>query len=311
MNTPQTAILPEAGQYAAFIVLNVDMTGAACQCVIQQARHFPALLDELSRQHPAAGLSGAVAFGAAFWERISPASKPAQLRSFASLDGPVHHAPVTGGDVFVHLHSGRVDLNFLALQHFYQALAGQVTVLDEVHGFRYLDTRDLTGFIDGTENPRGADRAPVALIGAEDPLFAGGSYVLTQRYVHHLAHWRGLDVHDQESVIGRTKTDSRELDENEKPATAHISRVVIEEQGEEPEIVRHSMPYGRAAGDCGLFFLAYSHDLGIFDRMLARMYGLADDGLADHLLDYTQAQSGAYFFAPALALLRALPDHEC
>jgi len=311
MNTPQTAILPEAGQYAAFIIFNVDMTRRACQHVIQQARRFPALLEALACQHPAAGLRGTVAFGAAFWERISPDSKPAQLCAFKALDGPVHHAPATGGDVFVHLHSARTDLNFLLLQRFYQALAKDVSVLDEVHGFRYLDSRDLTGFIDGTENPRGEDRAPVALIGAEDPRFAGGSYVLTQRYVHHLEQWCGLPVHDQERVIGRTREDSRELEGADKPATAHISRVVIEAQGEELEIVRHSMPYGRVAGDSGLFFLAYSHELTIFDRMLARMYGLTDDGLADHLLDYTRPQSGAYFFAPSLALLQALPEHDC
>ena len=310
METPQSAILTEAGRYAAFIILNVDASATACQCVIQKSRGFPALLDELSHQHPDAGLVGTVAFGAHFWERISLQAKPIQLRAFTALDGPVHHAPASGGDVFIHVHSERVDLNFLTLQNFYRGLAGQVAVLDEVYGFQYLDSRDLTGFIDGTENPQGKARSPVALIGAEDPDFAGGSYVLTQRYVHHLEQWGWLDVHDQERVIGRTKADSRELDEAEKPASAHISRVVIEEQGEELEIVRHSMPYGRVSGDSGLFFLAYSRDLTVFDRMLARIYGTADDGLADHLLDYTSPQSGAYFFAPALELLEELPNHS-
>ncbi len=170
--------------------------------------------------------------------------------------------------------------------------------------FRYLDTRDLTGFIDGTENPKGKARAEVALIGSEDAPFAGGSYVFTQRYIHDLTKWAALPLDEQEKVVGRRKRDSKELSDRAKPATAHIARTVIEENGEELKIVRHSFPYGTVS-EAGLFFIAYTRTLDIPEKMLARMMGTADDGLSDHLMDFSRAVSGANFFAPSLTVLRA------
>ena len=177
--------------------------------------------------------------------------------------------------------------------------------MDEVQGFRYLDSRDLTGFIDGTENPKGKERTSVALIGSEDPTFSGGSYVFTQRYVHNLQKWGTLPQKEQEKVIGRRKPGSEELSDQAKPPTAHISRVVIEEDGEELEIVRHSFPYGTVS-EHGLFFIVYTKDLDIPERMLSRMMGTSDDGLHDHLIDYTRAVSGAHFFAPSLHVPKSL-----
>ena len=199
----------------------------------------------------------------------------------------------------------RRDLCFELGFEIRQQLGGSVEVLDEVEGFRYLDSRDLTGFIDGTENPKGRRRARVALIGNEDPRFTGGSFVFTQRYVHDLARWNQLSRRDQEKVIGRSKRDSVELGERAKPPTAHISRVVIEENGEELEIVRHSLPYGTPS-ECGLFFIAYNRNLDTLEKMLARMLGTTGDGHHDRLLDFTRAVSGATFFAPSLGLLRGL-----
>ncbi len=306
MSMPQSAILPEAGNHASFFIL--DVTGKDPEATNEVARiaaGLQAQVEALGRDDPAAGLVAAVAFGADFWERLHPADKPPGLVPFTEIRG-VRTAPATGGDVLVHVHSNRHDLNYEVLRRFYEPLVAQVRVREEVHGFQYLDSRDLTGFIDGTENPKGEARRGVALIGDESPRFAGGSHVLAQRYVHRLDHWRQLPVAVQERIIGRRKADSEELPAREKPATAHISRVVIEEDGEELEIVRHSMPYGKVAGDAGLFFLAYSRDRQIFDRMLARMYGTSGDDLHDHLMDYTEPRSGAYFFAPSLEMLRSL-----
>ncbi|MFQ5488960.1 MAG: Dyp-type peroxidase [Gammaproteobacteria bacterium] len=305
MSTPQSAILPEAGNHASFFILDMARTDAAQQAVGQAAAALPGLLQELGRDDPAAGLVGAVAFGAAFWPLLHPAGSPPGLAPFREIRG-VKSAPASGGDVFVHVHSNRQDLNYEVLRRFYQPLAEYARVLGEVHGFQYLDSRDLTGFIDGTENPKGEARAAVALIGEEAPEFAGGSHVLAQRYVHRLQAWQRLPVPEQEKIIGRSKPDSIELPEEVKPPTAHISRVVIEEQGEELEIVRHSMPYGEVAGEAGLFFLAYSRERAIFDRMLGRIYGVEGDGLYDHLMDYTEPRSGAYFFAPSLEMLHSL-----
>src|SRR2546425_218685 len=198
----------------------------------------------------------------------------------------------------------RPDLNFETARRLMSRLAGAVEVMEEVHGFRYLDTRDLTGFIDGTENPKGKARAEVALIGKEDATFAGGSYVFTQCYVHDLTKWVALPLDEQEKVVGRRKQDSKELSDRAKPATAHIARTVIEENGEELKIVRHSFPYGTVS-EAGLFFIAYTRTPDIPDKKLARMMGTAGDGLSDHLMDFSRAVSGAHFFAPALTGLRA------
>ena len=129
--------------------------------------------------------------------------------------------------------------------------------------------------------------------------------MIVQRYVHDLVRWSTLATGDQEAAVGRTRDDSTELEGDAKPPTAHISRVVIEEDGEELEIVRHSFPYGTTS-ESGLLFIAYCATLSTFDRMLARMYGTSGDGLHDRLMDFTRPVTGAYFFAPSLERLRAL-----
>jgi putative iron-dependent peroxidase len=236
---------------------------------------------------------------------LSPGKRPLRLRPFKAIDANGRRAPNTGGDLLVHSISKRLDLNFELAVRFMGELGDTVEVMDDVTGFRYLDSRDLTGFIDGTENPKGKARAAAALIGAEDRDFAGGSYVFTQRYVHDLKKWAALPLAGQEGAIGRRKRDSKELPDTVRLNTAHISRVVIEEAGEELEIVRHSFPYGTVS-EAGLFFIAYTKDLRIPERMLGRVMGAADDGLHDHLMDFTRAVSGATFFAPSLKVLRAL-----
>jgi putative iron-dependent peroxidase len=207
--------------------------------------------------------------------------------------------------MLLHLATRRAD-ECVELAHRGRAeRRGARTALGEVDRVSNRDSRDLTGFIDGTENPKGRARAAAALIGAEDAPFAGGSFVFTQRYVHDLAAWAALPVREQEGVIGRRKRDSRELSTRNKPPTAHIARTVIEQDGAELEIVRHSFPYGTTS-ECGLFFIAYTRDLGIPELMLRRMLGAAGDGRHDRLLEFTRAVSGASFFAPSLRTLRSL-----
>ena len=275
------------------------------RAVAQTAAQLPALATKVGALDRKAKLVSALSIGPEFWDVISPPKRPAHLRQFTAVAADGRSAPSTGGDLLLHVLSKREDLNVELGMRFTQALGAAVELMDEVHGFRYLDSRDLTGFIDGTENPKGKERAPAALIGREDPAFAGGSYVFTQRYVHDLAKWATLPVAEQEKVVGRRKRDSKELSDAQKPATAHIARTVIEENGEELQIVRHSFPYARA-GEAGLFFIAYTRDLRIPELMLARMMGTAGDGVHDRLMDFSHAVSGAHFFAPALKTLRAL-----
>lgn len=296
----QSAILPQPDVHGRFIVLNIrdlPLDLLKEQLVrLEEGRH------RLISQHPEARLVTSVAFGPELWRRLH-SSSPRELKPLEAIEAKFS-MPATGGDLLLHINAARTDLCFLLAHEFLEPIAAQVEVLEQVAGFRYLDSRDLTGFIDGTENPQGdEDRAEAALVGEEDAAFAGGSYVFAQRYVHHLDKWQRLKVEAQEQVIGRSKLDSVELSDEEKPANAHIARVVIEEDGEELEIVRHGLPYGESGGEMGLFFVAYVRRLSIIDRMLANMFGSAGDGENDRLLNFVTPVGGAYFFAPAQALL--------
>ncbi len=305
MASPQTGILPLASAHALFITLDLVPTPAALQRVRGVLAAIPGLTQELAQAYPDACLSSVVAIGAGVWEEITECVRPTQLVDFKVRTHGQRKAPSTPSDLLLHIRSERCDLNFELARRILEQANGAVMIREEVAGFRYLDARDLTGFVDGTENPEGDERAEVALVGNEDKQFVGGSYVMLQRYVHDLTHWRELIQEQQEQIIGRTKETDEELSEDIKPATAHISRVVIEEEGEELAILRHSLPYGDNR-EAGLMFIAYARHREIFDKMLGRMFDQEGEGIHDHLLDYTRAVTGAYYFAPSRTRLEKL-----
>ncbi len=305
MAQPQVGIVPEPSQNALFLILRVCNPTQDGPAIARVAAQVPSLVAKVGALDRRAKLVCTVSFGPDFWDVVSPGKRPRGFRPFKALDVGRRRAPNTGGDLLLHIISKRHDCNFELAKRIRSQLGDRVAVMDEVHGFRYLDSRDLTGFIDGTENPKGKERAAVALIGDEDREFAGGSFVFTQRYVHDLTKWAAQSTTEQEGAIGRRKRDSKELSDKVKPPTAHISRVVIEEHGEELQIVRHSFPYGTVT-EAGLFFIAYNKTLDTFEKMLSRMMGASGDGLHDHLMDFTRAVSGATFFAPSLKVLKSL-----
>jgi putative iron-dependent peroxidase len=241
-----------------------------------------------------------VGFGRQLWRRLRPDGAPADLADFQPIQGSDGlHAPATQHDIWVWSHGTGEDVELDVARGIAAAFAPVATLAAETPGFVYLDSRDLTGFIDGTENPPVEDAHDVAIVPDGQP-GEGGAHVITMRWVHNLDAFHAQSVPDQEGTIGRTKPDSIELDD--KPDTAHISRVVIEEDGEELEIYRRSVPYGRV-GELGLYFIAFSADPGRFHKMLANMYGTSGDGLHDHLMDFTHAVSGSFYFAPSLDAL--------
>jgi putative iron-dependent peroxidase len=258
----------------------------------------------------AGGFNLVIGFGADLWRRLVPAGDfPVGLRPFDAVEGPDgRRAPATQHDLWVWVHGTGPDLALDAARAVTAALAGIAHLVVDQPCFVYRDSRDLTGFIDGTENPPVEEAPGTALIAAGEP-GEGGALVLTQRWVHDLEKFHGRSVSEQEGTIGRTKPDSIELDDAIKPPTAHIARVVIEEDGEELEIYRRSTPYG-TVGEHGLYFLAFTNDLSRIDRMLARMFGTADDGLYDHLTDFTHAVTGSYYYAPPLEALAALGEER-
>jgi putative iron-dependent peroxidase len=301
----QSGILPEPGASALFLVLRARDRAASARAIAKVAASVPALTDKVAALDRKAKLVSTVSIGAEMWDAVSPAARPQKLHPFRAISAGGRSAPSTGGDVLLHAIAARPDVTVELARRFHASLGDAVEVVEEVHGFRYLDSRDLTGFIDGTENPKGKARAEVALIGREDPAFAAGSYVYTQRYVHDLARWATVPEKEQEGIVGRRKRDSKELSARAKPPTAHIARTVIEENGEELEVVRHSFPYGTVS-EAGLFFICYTRDADIPDRMLGRMMGTDADGIHDRLMEFSRAVSGANFFAPSLEMLRKL-----
>lgn len=299
--TAQTVILPLPSNHARFIVLNLK--NLSIDGLKEQLNALLSTRDRLITQHPDAEIKTSIAFGPQLWSKLHQQS-PEGFKQLSPAHGSFE-MPVVPADVLIHIASARSDLCFAMSQSFFDGIQDQVDVLDERVCFRYLDGRDLTGFIDGTENPQFPDdRGETALLGEDAGIFADGSFVFAQRYVHELEKWKKLKVDAQEHVIGRTKLESIELDDDVKPENSHIARAVIEDdEGEELEILRHSLPYGDGKGEQGLFFIAYTKDLTRIDKMLTRMFGTSGDGIHDRLLHFVTAVDGAYFFAPSEDLL--------
>jgi putative iron-dependent peroxidase len=304
MPTPQPGVLPAGGAHAYFLTFTVA-EGAERTALSKTIRDILPSARALATKAKTARLLCTLGIGSELWGRLSPASRPAGLRLFRAVKANGRVAPATGGDLFLQITSGCHDLNLDLAMGLVRRLQPLATVAEEIHGFQYRDSRDLTGFIDGTENPKGKARAVAALIGEEDRPFAGGSYVAVQRYVHDLERWSRLGDREQEQIIGRTKRGSVELPKNKKPETAHISRVVIERDGAELQILRQSYPWGTVR-EAGLYFAAYTKSLDIFNLMLARMMGATGDGLHDRLMEFSRAVTGATFFVPSLETLSSL-----
>jgi putative iron-dependent peroxidase len=252
----------------------------------------------------AGGINLVVGFGGDAWREVAPSMTPASLAPFAEVTGSDgHRAPATQHDAWMWISGSASDVTFDHARAAAAAVADVAVLAAEQPGFTYHEGRDETGFVDGTANPPVRRAADVALV---PPGEAGeaGSHVLAMRWVHDLDAFHRLSIADQERVIGRSKPESIEMSDDEKPPDAHIARV---ELGDDDEIFRRSVPYG-TVDEHGLYFVAFSADRSRFDRMLARMFG--NDGVRDRLTDFSTPVSGAYYFAPSNTALRALAGPE-
>jgi putative iron-dependent peroxidase len=247
---------------------------------------------------PDADLTCVTGIGSAAWDRLFGAPRPAELHPFGALAGPVHSAPSTPGDLLFHIRAHRADLCFELAQRLMERLEGHVRVADEVYGFRSWDQRDLLGFVDGTENPENEKAADAVVVGDEDPAFAGGSYVIVQKYLHDLKSWDALTVEQQEAAIGRTKLSDIEFPDEDKAPDAHVTLNVIEgPDGEELQIYRLNMPFGRAgAGEFGTYFIGYARTPAVTEQMLDNMFMGTPH---DRILDFSTAVTGTLFFTPS------------
>ena len=257
------------------------------------------------------GLSCVVGFGSDAWDRLFGPPRPAELHEFREIRAGTRQAVSTPGDLLFHIRAKRMDLCFELAMQIMARLGDAVSPLDEVHGFRYFDDRDLLGFVDGTENPRGEAAMDAVLVGEEDPAFARGSYVIVQKYLHDLDGWNALSTEAQERIIGRTKLSDIELNDSVKPTSAHSALTTIVEDGKEIKILRDNMPFGRAAhGEFGTYFIGYSRSPHTIEQMLENMFVGRPPGNYDRLLDFSRAVTGNLFFAPSLTFLEAIGEDQ-
>jgi porphyrinogen peroxidase len=289
---------------AIFLIVTInpgDESGAAVRSLCGD---LAALLRAVGFREPTVNLSCIMGFGSEAWDRLFGEPRPAELHPFREIRAGSRHAVATPGDLLFHIRAQRMDLCFELTSQIMARLGDAVTAVDEVQGFRYFDNRDLLGFVDGTENPAGQEAIEATVIGDEDPDFAGGSYVIVQKYLHDVTAWNALPIEAQERIIGRTKLADIELDEMVKPSWAHSALTTIEEGGKEIKIVRDNMPFGRVGeGEFGTYFIGYSRSPRTIEQMLQNMFVGRPPGNYDRILDFSRAVTGNLFFVPSATFL--------
>jgi putative iron-dependent peroxidase len=304
---PQPVVSPLTAA-AIFLVLTVNPGGE--EAARDLLGDVAALQRSVGFRIPDADLQVVAAIGSHAWDRLFSGPRPAELHPFTELAGPRHCAPATAGDLLFHIRANRMDLCFEFAAQAMARLAGSVTVADEVHGFRYFDERDLIGFVDGTESPGGRVGINAAIVGDQDPEFAGGSYVIVQKYLHDIPAWNALPVEEQERVIGRTKLDDIELPDDVKPANSHVAlNTLTGPDGEELKILRANMPFGEPGrAEFGTYYIGYAASPAVTEEMLRNMFIGRPPGNTDRILDFSTALTGGLFFAPSADFLDDLPD---
>ncbi|MBL4614656.1 MAG: Dyp-type peroxidase [Magnetovibrio sp.] len=292
MATPQPGIFVEGHRYlhALEYTLKPDSSLEAIAIAIKAAH--------------ATDAHAVFAFGPTLWADMSRERMPCGLTDFKALNGPAAHAPATQRDILVWLHAPSRDQVMDAVLAV-DGVISQVAKRElDLPGFIYHDSRDLTGFIDGSANPKDDAAKHLAALVPDGQPGAGGSIVLSQKWVHDLAKFNELSVDDQQRVIGRTKPDSIELQGHAQPANSHVSRTDIKLKGVAQKMYRRSFPFGTAS-EQGLYFLAFACEQARFESVLASMYGLDENGISDHLLEFSKALTGSYWFAPTIEDLAA------
>ncbi|MGS1078989.1 Dyp-type peroxidase [Pseudoxanthomonas beigongshangi] len=288
---------------AIFLVVTLARGPQHAQACRALCGDMAGLVRAIGSRAPEAGLSCVMGFGSDIWDDLFGTARPRELHPFREIRGQ-HHAVATPGDLLLHIRAARQDLCFELATQVMRRLGDTVTGADEVHGFSYFDNRDLIGFVDGTENPVGQAALDATLVGVEDPAFAGGSYVIVQKYLHDLRGWDAIPVAEQEKIVGRTKLSNIELDDATKPGYAHNALTSLVEDGRELEILRDNMSFGDAAkGEFGTYFIGYACSPSRIEKMLENMFIGNPPGNYDRLLDFSRAVTGSLFFAPSAGFL--------
>jgi len=308
--SPQPVAAPLT-RSAIFLVVTINPGPDHRSTVRSFCADLPALFRAVEFRKLEAGLTCVMGIGSEAWDRLFSHPRPAELHPFREIRAGSRHAVSSPGDLLFHIRAKHRDLCFELVTRIMASLGGAVSAVDEVHGFRYFDDRDLLGFVDGTENPRGAAVTEAAIIGDEDPAFAGGSYVIVQKYLHDMDGRNALSTEAQERIIGRTKLSDIELDDSIKPTSFYIDDTATTESGREFKILRDNMPFGSAAaGEFGTYFIGYCRTPRVIEQMIENMFVGRPPGNYDRLLDFSRAVTGILFFVPSATFLDAVNDGE-
>jgi putative iron-dependent peroxidase len=291
-------VLTPTTESAIFLVVVVD--SGAEEVVRDVLADVSGLKRSVGFRVPEGDLTCVVGIGSEMWDRLFGSPRPAGLHPFPEIAGARHTAVATPADLLFHIRAHRLDLCFELAERVVDRLRGYARVVDEVHGFRSFDERDLLGFVDGTENPEGAAAGAAVTIGAEDQDFAGGSYVVVQKYLHDLAAWDSLPVEEQERAIGREKLSDIELSDEAKPSNSHVAlTTIVDATGEQQQVMRFNMPFGRVgAREFGTYFIAYARSPDVIEQMVTNMFIGKPPGNHDRILDFSTALTGTLFFVP-------------
>ncbi|ANU36171.1 putative deferrochelatase/peroxidase YfeX [Vibrio scophthalmi] len=303
----QMGVLSDPSTFAEYLTFVLKST-ADTESVQDALSQISGIEKSIAQKDPSANLSITVGIAKNAWTTALPdVVMPKHLTTFTEMKDGERHFPSTAGDIFLMIKSERIDLNYQAAKYLLAAFKDSAELVEDIQGFKYLDNRDLIDFVDGTENPKHQARVNAVLVQDEAEIHLGGSYLTVQRYVDREMSWHEQPQHYQEQVIGRTKFDNIELDDDEKPAWAHNnkSKVVIDDQ--EIKMLRQNRPFGNAL-EHGTMFIGFAADSNVIETSLRQMMYADENGDYDRLLDFVDAKSGANYFVLSQTAMALFDD---
>lgn len=309
MNPAPQNVLDYHGNCAIFMVWNFK-SNSEIKEVFKSICALVVNLDNSGEtRFPDSGASCVMGVGYDAWHQLDlPVPLPKELENFVPVAGEKHTAIATRGDLHFHIRGDSPSICYDMASAVYDVLKEVAISVEEIHGFRYWDGRSILGFVDGTENPRGEKRAFFGLIGDEDPVYKGGSYLFVQKYIHDLNAFKSLSVEQQEKVFGRHKWSDVEMPENIKPSNSHSALANV---GDDLKIIRDNMPFGNmSTNEMGTYFIAYASTFTTVKKMLNNMFIGSPEGNYDRLLDFSTPKTGSLFYVPSVTFLKNVASGE-
>ena len=305
------AVVQVLTRAAIFVVATMNPGAASRAAVRSFCGDLPALSRAVGFRDIEGNLSCVMGVGSEAWDRLFGRPRPAELHPFREIKAGSRHAVATPGDLLFHIRAKRMDLCFELATQIMARLGDAVAPRGRSARLSIFRRPRSPRFCRRNGEPDGAsgDRRRVCRRGGRR--FAGGSYVIVQKYLHDLAGWNALSTEAQERIIGRTKLSDIELDDAVKPTSAHNALTTIVEDGKEMKIIRDNMPFGRAAeGEFGTYFIGYARSPRTIEQMLENMFVGRPPGNYDRLLDFSRAVTGNLFFVPSATFLENVAADE-